>query len=137
MNGGQAKAERRNLRKAFGPEIEEALAELRAQVQGAVLQQRVLAKQMLEFETTVATVKQGRAFDQTRARELGARVDEGLEQLERLEALAGRRTHQLQHVDDRVHELEQWALARMALTRWQRLQSFVTGRCAVALRKPA
>lgn len=131
MSGSTSKEAKRNLRKAFGADIAAALEEQRALVQQAHNSARVLAKQMLELETTVATLRQGRAEDR---RQHGAKLDDALERLDALTAkgkdLAGK-VERLPSMDVRLCAVEQWAHARAALTRRQRLVSFLRGTCAV------
>lgn len=143
-SGSSSKEERRNLRKEMGTVAAAAVVELRGDVQRVNLEHRTLARQMLEFEGTVATVRQGRASDQERVRQQGARLDELGEQLEALlakfkelhetdERLNARRSE----LDDRVYAIERWALKHGRQTRWQRLRSLLAGKCAVPLQVDA
>lgn len=132
MSGSGTKEQRRNMRKAFGPEIEDALAELRVLVQNVHNEHRVLAKQMHDFERIASTLKEGRSWDQNKHTQLGARVDELLERVEaqdlRLASTVLRLDRAeaiLLHVDarasglcDRIGTLEQ----RAQLPWWRRLR---------------
>lgn len=154
MSGTSSKEERRNLRKEMGTVAAAAVLELHGTVRTVTLEHRVLARQMATFETTVAAVRQGRAADQARVQNQGARIDELVEQLESLGfkvryagvngdaayKAIGERGDWLRPIGDEVTRLQAdvarlrwWTEQRAKLSRWQRFWSFVTGRCAVRL----
>lgn len=126
MSGTTSKEERRNLRKEMGAVAAAAVVELHGTVRTVTLEHRVLARQMADFEATVATVRQGRAADQARVVNQGARIDELVEQLEAL-------TARYERISRRIERIEWWAEERAALSRWARVKSFFTGRGAVQL----
>lgn len=152
MSEATSKEQRRNLRKEIGEQAAAAVVELRELVQKVRLEHITLARQMLEFEGTVATIRQSRSTDQARLVAQGTRVDDALEQLE---ALRGRLKFETVNGDAAYHaigergdfirpigtdvdalcadvaRLRWWAERRATLSRWQRFMSFVTGRCAV------
>lgn len=116
--------QQRNLKKEIGATAAAAVGEVREVVAQISLQHRVLAQQMLEFERTVATVKEGRALDRARFEAFG-------EQLEnfnaRLDGQAARVT-QLNRIWSDGLELERWRIARFEnLTFWQRMWWNLTG----------
>lgn len=147
MNGAASKEQRRNLKKVLGPEVAAALDEQRQLVQQAHNSQRVLAKQMQELEQTAAGLREGRAHDR---RQLGAKLDDAAERLDALTArlsnfaeehdsVVGKVDCQhavfsrlLDQLEWRLNRVDGWIDRRQRLTRWQRLRSLITGRCALA-----
>jgi hypothetical protein len=123
VSGETSKAARRELKKAFGPEIAEAIAELRALVQTVHNAQRVLARQMLDVERNAATLKEGRAYDQTKHLALGARVDELLERVEALGLRLEGGMKRLDRAEDVILALNRERERQAHLTRWERIRA--------------
>jgi hypothetical protein len=90
MNSKLAKEQRRNLKNTIGETATAAVADVRQIVDHIALQHKVLAKQMLDFERTVAIVKEARATD----------AKQVFDKLEELRAnISAERTHRLELAD--------------------------------------
>src|SRR5712664_1834739 len=93
MSDKLAKEQRRNLKHQIGETAAAAVAETRELTARLAIEHKVLAAQMLDFERTVATVKEGRALDRKHAQGLA----------EQLEACQARLTELSDYLRDEQH----------------------------------
>lgn len=120
-----AKEQQRNLKKEVGRQAAEAVAEVQRVASQLALEHRVLARQMQDFETTVATLKASRTADHRHYDDLLAPMMRRLDALDPLRA---------QHDELYMAQgaFEHYAIARVrrfeSMTFWQRLRWNVTGR---------
>lgn len=130
MSGSTSREQKKNLRKLLGADIADALEVQRTDVQSVHNAQRVLARQMQEFEREVAITRQSRAEDK---KQFGSRLDDTVEQAEAAalrvckdsdDALTELRG-QLAAVSARADRLEAWFIREARRTRWQRFWFFV------------
>lgn len=130
MNGTATlrREQQRNLKKEIGATAASAVADVRQLVDTISLEHQVLARQMLEFERTVATVKEARALDKKSAEAAAAVIAEQLENIDARLAQQTARLTQLNRIWCDGLQLEQRRNDRFEqLTLWQRLWWMATG----------
>jgi flagellar biosynthesis chaperone FliJ len=111
-----AKAQRRNLKNAIGEQAAAAVVDVRELAHKTRLEHVVLAQQMLEFERTVAQLKEARAHDLKTVAGLREQLESAHARLstrgQTIDALCNDTTH--------VHR----RLDRLERTWWQRLRAW-------------